>query len=151
MMVGATKLDFLPAPKRSLECHMPFNPYQGEGFKESKLKRASLALPFIGLCLFATYYTMDVSPSVPYAIEKLLTGKVEWAMGSVDILDSFYHMNWLDDIWRPIVLYFTSSIYGYDVETRAQCLSFLFDIGPFLAIIYIESTRRSNALTFAYL
>lgn len=47
--VGAPLLDFLPPPELSLKGHLPFNPEQGSGHKESLLKRALFALPFLAI------------------------------------------------------------------------------------------------------
>ncbi|KAL1304847.1 hypothetical protein AAFC00_003772 [Neodothiora populina] len=149
MIIGAAKIDYLPAPKRSLEVNMPFNPKMGEGYKESKLWRAFLALPFVALWYFAKWYAMDPTSAFGHAEKVLPTGKVKWAGGSVPLLTSFYHIKWLDDIVGPVILYFASTIYGYDPETRWQSTTFLIDIAPLLAIFYLESTRRSNALTLA--
>lgn len=49
MSVGATLIDYLPPPAASLSGNMPFNPEQGQGFKESLPLRALFALPFLVL------------------------------------------------------------------------------------------------------
>ena len=56
MTTGAVKLDFLPVPERSMRGNMSFNPSQGLGNAESKLKRAVKALPFLGITLMASYF-----------------------------------------------------------------------------------------------
>jgi 2-polyprenyl-6-methoxyphenol hydroxylase-like FAD-dependent oxidoreductase len=52
-IIGATKIDYLPVPVRSLKGNMPFNPDQGIGNKESYSKRLFLALPFLALSWMA--------------------------------------------------------------------------------------------------
>ncbi|KAI4724917.1 FAD/NAD(P)-binding domain-containing protein [Aureobasidium sp. EXF-10728] len=64
--VGATMIDYLPAPEASLSGTMPFNPEQGQGNKENLLVRALLTSPF--LVAFAYAYSV-VKPS-------LITGNV---------------------------------------------------------------------------
>jgi 2-polyprenyl-6-methoxyphenol hydroxylase-like FAD-dependent oxidoreductase len=49
LYIGATKLDYLPVPERSLKGNMPFNPDHGIGRNESYLKRLLLALPFVAV------------------------------------------------------------------------------------------------------
>ncbi|THW83394.1 FAD/NAD(P)-binding domain-containing protein [Aureobasidium pullulans] len=53
MAVGATLLDYLPPPEASLKGALPFNPEQGDGHKESFFRRALVALPFLGLFVYA--------------------------------------------------------------------------------------------------
>ncbi|KAH8647014.1 hypothetical protein BGZ61DRAFT_501288 [Ilyonectria robusta] len=54
MVIGATMLEYLPPPKASLSGTMPFNPTQGDGKKESKVKRALAILPMLGLFYLAS-------------------------------------------------------------------------------------------------
>lgn len=98
MVVGAEHLDFLPLPKRSLNGTMPFNPQQGAGRNERYFKRALLGLPFVGLWYLAAYHALDATPSFPLIGEKLAAGTVEWTTGSVQLLDTFYHIKWLDTL-----------------------------------------------------
>lgn len=53
MAVGATLLDYLPPPEASLRGALPFNPEQGDGHNESFFLRALVALPFLGLFVYA--------------------------------------------------------------------------------------------------
>lgn len=56
MITGAVKLDYLPIPERSMGGNMPFNPTQGLGKTESRLARATKALPFLGITAMAMYF-----------------------------------------------------------------------------------------------
>ncbi|KAF4334071.1 FAD NAD(P)-binding domain protein [Fusarium beomiforme] len=148
--IGAPMLEYLPPPKASLGGTMPFNPTQGEDKKESKVKRALVTLPLLGL-FYLTRRVLDVSESVPWALQMLETGKVSADTHSVPIRQAFYNINWLDSFWAPINMYFVPIISGFDAASRKQLLSFLTDYGVIIAIWAIESNRRNNALTPAQL
>lgn len=77
---------------------MPFNPLQGEGYKERKLKRALFTLPLVALWYFGNYYAMTAESLVGAMEGRLTAGKVEWATGSVPLRDSFYQIGWLDGL-----------------------------------------------------
>src|SRR4051812_27855510 len=50
--VGAEKLEYLPDPERSFSATMPFNRNYGVGHEESRLYRAMVAVPILGVgCL----------------------------------------------------------------------------------------------------
>jgi hypothetical protein len=164
--IGATLLDYLPPPKASLGGNMPFNPKQGEGQKESKIERALLALPFLGLFYLAKN-AMDASVSLLWVGQILCSGKVVWETGSSHIRCTFYNIKWLDDLYvrcklhsfevlisilfrlAPINIYFTPTLYEYDPMSRWQLITFLTDYGVVITIWAIESVRRANALTLA--
>ncbi|KAF9766742.1 hypothetical protein IL306_000815 [Fusarium sp. DS 682] len=150
IFVGAPMLEYLPPPKASLGGTMPFNPTQGEDKKESKVKRALVALPLLGLFYLATR-VLDVTESAPWALQMLETGKVSLDTHPVPIRRAFYNINWLDTFWAPINMYFVPILSGYDAAARKQLLSFLTDYGVIIAIWAIESNRRNNALTPAQL
>ncbi|GFF54621.1 hypothetical protein IFM58399_09869 [Aspergillus lentulus] len=59
IFVGAEMLDYLPPPPASLNGTMPFNPVQGVGQKESKIRRALLALPLFGQMSYPKYLIFD--------------------------------------------------------------------------------------------
>lgn len=96
-MIGATLLNFIPPPKRSLTSYMPFNPQQGEGYKESRLKRALLALP-IWVMFYLASIVMDLTASMSFAVDRLKSGRVAWGNESVPLRESFYHIEWLDEL-----------------------------------------------------
>jgi hypothetical protein len=145
-MIGATKLDYLPLPMRSLTGTRPFNPSQGEGLQESRLKRMLLALPLLGLA-FAAFSVMDARPSIQWAEELRDSGVVQLETGSVPILRSFYGIKGFDDLFSLLNTYFFPSVYGYDSASRRQVISFLTDGTVLLTIWMFESVRRANKLT----
>jgi hypothetical protein len=93
--IGATMLDYLPPPKRSLSGTMPFNPDQGECKQESKLRRAFQALPFLALFYVAAIF-LNPARSIPWVTQLLQAGKVTWETGSTPIRSTFYNIKWLD-------------------------------------------------------
>lgn len=143
MVVGATGIGFLPIPRRSVTVTMPLNPTQGDGLKESKLKRAALALPFL-LLFFLAKKLMDPAPLIPWATSILQTGTLPWSDTSLPA--TFYHLKWLDDLLGPLVVFFSPVLYGLDSVSQ-QAFLFLVDYGVILAIWLIESARRANTFT----
>jgi 2-polyprenyl-6-methoxyphenol hydroxylase-like FAD-dependent oxidoreductase len=97
MSVGATKLNFLPLPERSLRGTLPWNPEQGLGKAESKWKRAFWALPLIAFAV-ASAIIMKVDPAIPMAEKVLAGGIVPELSTKVPIIKSFYGIKWLDDL-----------------------------------------------------
>ncbi|KAF4416113.1 FAD/NAD(P)-binding domain-containing protein [Fusarium austroafricanum] len=150
MFIGATMLEYIPPPKASLGGTMPFNPTQGEDKKESKLKRALVASPLLGLFYLAGR-VLDVHESFPWALQALETGRVSSDTHPIPIRRTFYNIDWLDTLWAPINMYFMPIVSGHDAASRTQLVSFFTDYGIIIAIWAIESNRRSNALTLAQL
>jgi hypothetical protein len=97
MMIGAVKLDFLPLPLASLRGKEPFNPAQGYGSKESKLRRALSALPFLML-VFAKLMVLDTNFLLPWAEEILENGAVEVGGEPVPIMRTFHRVKGVDDL-----------------------------------------------------
>ena len=98
MIVGAVQLDYLPLPVRSLRVTEPFNPRQGSGFKESKFKRAFLALPFLALAA-ATLSALDLTVVFPWVEATVKKGVVQVGDVSVPILKTFYHVKGVDELY----------------------------------------------------
>ncbi|KAL2255542.1 hypothetical protein VTK26DRAFT_3160 [Humicola hyalothermophila] len=146
LLIGAAKLEFLPLPMASLTGTQPFNPTQGEGFRESKLKRMAFAFPLLGLAV-AALFTMNATPSLDWAQEYRNNGTVVLAAGTVPIRQSLYHIPQLDGLISLVNVYFFPSIYGTDPASRRQLISFLTDGTVLLTIWILESVRRANALT----
>ncbi|KAJ9417961.1 hypothetical protein QL093DRAFT_2565917 [Fusarium oxysporum] len=136
MFIGAPMLDYLPPPRASLGGTMPFNPTQGEDKKESKIERALVALPMLGLFYLARR-VLDVNKSVPWLLQMLETGKVSANTDPV--------------LWVPINMFFMPILSGHDAVAQKQLVSFLTDYGVIISIWAIESNRRNNALTPAQL
>ena len=98
MIVGATAIAYLPVPRRSVRGMMPFNPSQGDGREESKVRRAVL----IGLPLLVMFgvamKVMDPGELVGVA-KGILEGEDAGGLpfGGV-ILPGLFGVKWLDDL-----------------------------------------------------
>jgi len=145
-IIGATKLDFLPLPMASLTGTKPFNPVQGDGFRESRLKRMFLALPLLGM-MFAALWVMDPSPASEWAKSQRDSGVLHLPSGPVPILRSFYHLNGFDDFIALVNTFFFPTVYNIDPVSRQQLVSFLTDGVVMVTIWVFESARRANMLT----
>ena len=150
LIVGATKIDYLPPPPRSFNATLPFNPEQGVGKKESILWRMFLALPFLGLSYLALTL-MDPTAAFPGVGKVLQSGTISWDGGSIPVRESFYHVKFLDDLWRPVTVIFAPWNLGFDPVGWWQMLTFITDFGTLYSIFLIESARRANLVTFAML
>ncbi|KAH6989817.1 hypothetical protein BKA56DRAFT_653104 [Ilyonectria sp. MPI-CAGE-AT-0026] len=148
--IGATILEYLPPPKASLSGTMPFNPTQGEGKKESKVKRALAILPMLGLFYLASG-VLNAEKAFPWLFLALDTGEISLDTDRIPIQKTFYNINWLDEAWAPINVFFLPIINGHDAVSRGQVASCLTDLGIIITIWSIESVRRANALTLAQL
>ncbi|KAK4445725.1 hypothetical protein QBC34DRAFT_441370 [Podospora aff. communis PSN243] len=148
MVVGATTIQFLPIPQRSVKnVNMPYNPAQGDGMKESKLKRLALALPFVFLCISAAKL-MAPDPLIPWATSILETKKLPW--NDTPLPTTFYHLKWLDDALAPLIIFFSPVLLDIN-NISHQALLLLSDYSLILAIWLIESARRANTFTPAQL
>ena len=148
LVVGAIMLDYLPPPPRSLKATLPFNPEQGVGKKESLLLRALLALPFLGLVALAVN-CMVADGAFPAVGKIIKEGSITWDGGSVPVLSTFYHIKWLDDLWRPVTIIFAPWNFAIDPVAWWQMVTFITDFGVLYSILLIESARRANKLTLA--
>lgn len=95
--IGAPMLEYLPPPRASLGGTMPFNPTQGEDRKESKIKRALVASPMLGL-LYLAKTILDINKPVPWLLQMLETGKLSADTDPVPKLHTFHNINWLDSL-----------------------------------------------------
>jgi len=148
LFVGAAKVDFLPPPPRSLVATMPFNPSQGFTKHEHIWYRALLALPFFGLS-FMCFRCMNAGDGLSGVGDVLKSGVLSWDHQSFDVPPTVFPATWIDDMFRPIAVIFSSSSFGIDIVSWWQVITFLTDLGVLIAIMLIESARRSNMLTFA--
>ena len=148
MSVGSTRIEFLPPPKRSMLGTMPFNPSQGFGKDERRLKRAVLALPLVAMFLLAAR-VMDCTMLIGLLEGPMKAKQVSWPGHTVQLKDSFYGLSRFDTTWYGPTVAFTAANFGIDGPSRWQLFSFLMDYGVLYAIFLIESARRGNALTLA--
>jgi hypothetical protein len=153
MVIGAVKLDYLPVPKRSLQGTMRYNPSQGLGHTESKLRRAARGLPFLGITIAALYFMWGVclGPAIERVGEIMEKG-VQNNVGEtlhVDALQSFYGIEFLDSRFRGLAACFASFQF-VDLIGNWQTFSFLVDLGIVYSILLIESARKANILTLSF-
>ena len=171
MITGAVKIEYLRVPDRSKRGTMPFNPYQGLGYAESKLVRAAKALPLLsprlpfiscGECKSRFTIGFFLSRKVRLIILRALPPMIERMIdimqhgvdnnigrpGHLQPLQKFYGIEFIDSRFRSLVACF-ASIQFVDVICHWQTFSFLTDAGIIYAIFLFESARQSNALTFA--
>ncbi len=147
-LIGATKIDYLPPPKRSLTSTMPFNPQQGIGKKESILYRMLLAVPFFALSAFA-FNRLNAGVGFKDLAQIMQNGRITWNEGSFSLPGTFFGIEWLDNMIRPMTIVFSSSNFGIDPVSWWQMLSFITDLGVLYSILLIEANRRAGVLTFA--
>ncbi|KAJ5425759.1 hypothetical protein N7465_000829 [Penicillium sp. CMV-2018d] len=146
--VGATMLENLAPPKASLRGTLPFNPTQGQGQRESKLKRALLGLPFLALLLVAKTAT-DAKYASALRGHIWESGDMTSAMGSVPLLQRFYSMKGVGDLWSLRYMNYLPDFYETNYESLSQAVSSSIDVGIVMSIWSFESIRRANALTVA--
>lgn len=147
--IGATLLNYLPPPPRSLTGNMPFNPDQGLGRKESQIHRAFASLPFLAMSVSCFYIIRALIPW-EFGSAILGSGKIEWDNSfSIPILEKFYHVKTLDDFCRGASILMAPSTLGYDPGSSFQMFTFLADIGLIYSIFLIESARRASLFTIA--
>lgn len=145
-MIGSTKIDYLPLPMKSLTGTKPFNPSQGDGHRESKLKRMVYALPLLAL-VFIAGWVMNATPALEWVEELLDSGVLRLPSGDVPILRSFYHFPAFDNLVALYNAFFFPSLYNSDPVSRQQLISFLTDGAIILTIWNFESARRANMVT----
>lgn len=123
---------------------MPFNPAQGVGKKESVLKRAVIALPFLFLFYFAKNL-MDPAPLIPWATSILEHKTVAWS--DTPLPTRFYPVEWLNGLLAPLIVFFSPVLAGFTDSLSTQAFLLLADYGIVIAIWLIESARRANIFT----
>ena len=114
-IVGATKLDFLPRPKRTIGVNMPFDTRHGIGKGESIWTRLFFALPLLGLAYAAhTFFNMTVAGVGSQIAKALTTGLIEESFGTVPVRTVYTGLTGLDSFVRFFVTVFTPSMAGLD-------------------------------------
>lgn len=116
----------------------------------SKASKAILVLPFVALAVICTR-AFHMEALAVHQKRYIDTGEIAWDGGSVQILPRFYPFEFLDDIWRGVTIIFAPSTLGFDSVSSWQMPSFLFDLGPFFGVWFLESCRVGNKFTPAYL
>ncbi|KAE8329154.1 hypothetical protein BDV39DRAFT_203419 [Aspergillus sergii] len=118
-IVGATKLDCVPLPPRSLQCTMPFTNFHPPR-DEAIWKRALWTLPLIGIYAVGKATALPVILNTrPYLYP--LFKKGTWTAGNGEVLSltkPLYHNIFLDNLFRPFITCFLPSITGSDPNSR---------------------------------
>ena len=109
--VGASKIDYHPLPLVSLRGTQPFNPSQGMGHEESKLKRALLALPFLVMSVIALN-ALDLTEVLPGMAASVVKGVAEIQGSSYPIMQTFYHIKGIDDLYAHEALRWALNRWG---------------------------------------
>jgi hypothetical protein len=104
---------YLPSHPRSGKPTLPSNPEHGVDKKDSTTFRALLVLPFLGLLSLAAN-RMVVDGAFPALGKMIEHDNFTWDGGSVPIPSFFYHIKWLDDLWRPIAVLF--AVWNLDID-----------------------------------
>jgi hypothetical protein len=116
----------------------------------NKITRALAAVTLLLISVW-TAMTMDLAKVVAQQQPFIESGIIAWPSGKVPIIDHFFPIEILNQIWRGTMATFSPSTLGYDVIASWQMFSFLTDLGPVYAIFLLESFRPANARSPAYL
>ncbi|PYI23585.1 monooxygenase [Aspergillus violaceofuscus CBS 115571] len=144
--VGATKIDYLPPPAKSLSGTMPFTDCRS--LPDPRIReRALWTLPLLGI--FAISKTA-VEPMLSLGRCRLvpMLNNGTWTAASGEVLDlntSLYRNRFFDKLMRPLITCFLPSITGTDPHSRIQMLSFMTDLGPVYGIWLLESYRNAHS------
>ncbi|CAI7570007.1 unnamed protein product [Penicillium glandicola] len=147
IIVASPKLDCVLETTKALRCLVPYKTENHVSpVTESIWERALWGMPFVG-CIAITNATMGtlltkVRPSmIPYFVQ----GTWSSSIGEViDLRKALYHIPFLDNLLRPMITCFLPSISGSDLQSRAQMISFLADVGAVYGIWLLESYRKGN-------
>ncbi|KNG87539.1 monooxygenase [Aspergillus nomiae NRRL 13137] len=145
-IVGATKLDCVPLPPRSLQCTMPFtnfHPPRGDAI----WKRALWTVPLIGIYAVGRATALPVILNTRPHLYPLFKEGI-WTAGNGEVLSltkPLYHNLFLDKLFRPLITCFLPSITGSDTNSRVQMLSFMTDLGAVYGIWLLESYRGAHS------
>ncbi|GAB1200026.1 hypothetical protein APSETT444_009386 [Aspergillus pseudonomiae] len=147
-IVGATKLDCVPLPPRSLQCTMPFTNFHPPR-NDAIWKRALWAVPLIGIYAVGRATALPVILNTrPHLYSIFKEGT--WTAGNGEVLSltkPLYHNLFLDKLFRPLITCFLPSITGSDTDSRVQMLSFMTDLGAVYGIWLLESYRGAHSWT----
>ncbi|RAH45764.1 FAD-dependent oxidoreductase [Aspergillus brunneoviolaceus CBS 621.78] len=146
-MAGAVKLDCEPVPPRSLQGTMPYTDSYPYTPADKAWKRALWTAPLVG-CYAAASATMGavIQKLMPYLITQISQGTWTASNGeAISLAKPVYHVPFLDNLLRPMILCFLPSISGTDPYSRLQMLSFMTDLGPVYGIWLLESLRGAES------
>lgn len=150
-IVGAAKLDCAPLPRKSLDCSIPYLNRDDHALSKSDnlWKRIFSTVPLLG-CYVAAKLTMGTLITHIRPLMLPLFAEGVWTAVNGETLSltrPIYHVPFLDNLCRPLILCFLPSISGSDPQSRIQMLSFMTDIGPIYGIWLLESYRKAHSWT----
>ncbi|KAI4716833.1 FAD/NAD(P)-binding domain-containing protein [Aureobasidium sp. EXF-10727] len=142
--VGATMIDYLPAPEASLSGTMPFNPEQGQGNKENLLVRALLASPF--LVAFAYAYSIVKVTPITGAGDVSNSFGYHTALTSSSLTSNIFNFGGPSNSSATSNDVYMSASANLDPAAGIRTASYLAYFGVVLAIWSLEAVRCCNAL-----
>lgn len=110
----------------------------------ARARRAIASVPFLFIAAWC-FRQMDIPKVVEYQDLVVKAGVIEWDGGSVKILDDFFGVDYLNEMWRGVTATFAPSTLAFDSVSWWQVFSFLIDLGPVYAIWILESYRAGSA------
>ncbi|KAI1413267.1 hypothetical protein F5Y13DRAFT_198987 [Hypoxylon sp. FL1857] len=111
--------------------------------------RAVSAVPFLFIA-FWTLQAMDLEKIGILAKPFVESDYIEWEGGKVKIIDNFYGIDFLNQMFRGGALVAATSTLGWDSVAWWQVFSFLVDLGPLYVLWILESYRTTSSWTPAY-
>ncbi|PLB44192.1 FAD/NAD(P)-binding domain-containing protein [Aspergillus steynii IBT 23096] len=143
--IASEKLDFLPSPKRSLTCQIPFDDKYRNLRNESFWKRLFWGMPLF-LCMLGAVMAMNTTLAKLMPLLEQIVSAGTWKASSGETLDlrPLYKIGLLDKTLGPITVCFLPSLTGSDPLSRLHMISFLADCGSLFGIWILESYRRNH-------
>lgn len=141
--------EFAPVCNRHFSFGAPFQNKHEQRFAmlRPQWRRAAwrgvLASPFLAIAI-ACYVIMNTSKMEQLWQPFLDSSKISWNGGSIPILTTFYHNEFLDSTWRPFTVLFSPAALGYDPVSWWLSFSFMHNLAPLHGIWIAESYRLSN-------
>ncbi|KGO40828.1 Monooxygenase, FAD-binding [Penicillium expansum] len=146
-LVVSPKLECAPETVKALWCSIPYKTEKPASVAtETIWERVLWGMPFLG-CFAVASATMGaiLTKVRPLMIPYFIQGTWSSTNGEVlDIRKAVYHIPFLDNLLRPMITCFLPSISGSDLQSRAQMISFLADLGAVYGIWLLESYRKAN-------
>ena len=146
-LVVSPKLECAPETVKALWCSIPYKTEKPASVAtETIWERVLWGMPFLG-CFTVASATMGaiLTKVRPLMIPYFIQGTWSSTNGEVlDIRKAVYHIPLLDNLLRPMITCFLPSISGSDLQSRAQMISFLADLGAVYGIWLLESYRKAN-------
>ncbi|KAI1072004.1 hypothetical protein LB507_005135 [Fusarium sp. FIESC RH6] len=117
--------------------------------RESRLRRALYALPFLAITALMTR-AFGMAESIGPVIEQRVQTSVFRAQeGNVALIKNFYGVPGLDDIFNVVTAAFANLQFFFDKKAYWQSLVFLTDFAGMYAVIMVESFRPGNTFLVA--